>query len=245
MDPYIVLGISHTASDDEIKTRYRQLSRKYHPDANINNPNKEEAEEQFKRIQQAYKAIMNERGKGSSFGGGFGNRNYNNTDRQNYQSKYSYNEEDNYTNWWQGFNPFTTFNDVEKEIASWPDDITSNRLRAAINYARNGSIKEAQNTLNSIDFVDARWYFVNAQIAIAENNHSKAIENIQRACTMDPDNATYQALRRQMQSTGNNWYESRGETYGRKTSLSPILCLPCIACGICSVLSRTGAPRIC
>ena len=58
MNPYQVLGISPGASDDEIKKAYRALSRKYHPDANINNPNKAQAEEKFKEVQQAYDQIM-------------------------------------------------------------------------------------------------------------------------------------------------------------------------------------------
>ena len=49
MNPYQVLGISPGASDDEIKKAYRALSRKYHPDANINNPNKAQAEEKYSR----------------------------------------------------------------------------------------------------------------------------------------------------------------------------------------------------
>ena len=75
-DPYSVLGVSRDASDDEIKKPYRKLSRKYHPDANINNPNKAQAEEKFKEVQQAYEQIMKEREYGSSGNynsyGGFG-----------------------------------------------------------------------------------------------------------------------------------------------------------------------------
>ena len=48
-DPYSVLGISRGATDDEIKKAYRALSRKYHPDANINNPNKESGRSQIQR----------------------------------------------------------------------------------------------------------------------------------------------------------------------------------------------------
>ncbi|MDD2355609.1 MAG: J domain-containing protein, partial [Lachnospiraceae bacterium] len=60
-DPYQVLGISRSASDEEIKKAYRTLSRKYHPDANINNPNKAQAEEKFKEVQTAYQQIMYEK----------------------------------------------------------------------------------------------------------------------------------------------------------------------------------------
>ena len=68
-NPYDVLGIRPGATDEEIKKAYRALSRKYHPDANINNPNREQAEERFKEIQQAYNQIMQEKQQQSSFGG--------------------------------------------------------------------------------------------------------------------------------------------------------------------------------
>ena len=69
-NPYQVLGIRADATDEEVKKAYRALSRKYHPDANINNPNAAQAEEKFKEIQQAYQQIMQEREAGfSGFGG--------------------------------------------------------------------------------------------------------------------------------------------------------------------------------
>ena len=60
-DPYKVLGISRDASDEEVKKAYRKLSRKYHPDANVGNPNQEQYEEKFKEFQQAYNPTMDQR----------------------------------------------------------------------------------------------------------------------------------------------------------------------------------------
>lgn len=72
-NPYDVLGVSPNASDDEIKRAYRDLTRKYHPDANVNNPLADLAEEKFKEVQEAYDTIMQERASGGSSGGyGYG-----------------------------------------------------------------------------------------------------------------------------------------------------------------------------
>ncbi len=65
-DAYEVLGIYHTASDDEVKQAYKEMLRKYHPDnyAGTDNPLAPLAEEKFKEAQEAYNEIMKVRAQG-------------------------------------------------------------------------------------------------------------------------------------------------------------------------------------
>jgi len=56
-DPYSVLGVSPTATDEEISKAYKQLAKKYHPDNYDNSPLADVATEKMKEINEAYDQI--------------------------------------------------------------------------------------------------------------------------------------------------------------------------------------------
>lgn len=63
-DPYKVLGITHDATDDEVKKAYRKMAMKYHPDrvAGMGEEMQRNAAEQMKEINEAYETIKTARG---------------------------------------------------------------------------------------------------------------------------------------------------------------------------------------
>ncbi|MEM9100975.1 MAG: molecular chaperone DnaJ [Pseudomonadota bacterium] len=56
-DYYEALGVSKSASQDDIKKAYRKMAMKFHPDRNTDDP--EKAEEQFKEVKEAYEVLSN------------------------------------------------------------------------------------------------------------------------------------------------------------------------------------------
>lgn len=61
MNPYSVLGVSQNATEEEIKTAYRNLVRKYHPDKYKDNPLADLAAEKMKEINEAYHILMKQK----------------------------------------------------------------------------------------------------------------------------------------------------------------------------------------
>ena len=66
-DPYKILGVDRSMSDEEIKQAYRALARKYHPDRYTDPDLAEIATEKMKEINAAYEEIQEERKNAEAF----------------------------------------------------------------------------------------------------------------------------------------------------------------------------------
>lgn len=231
-EPYKVLGISSSATDDEIKKAYRALSKKYHPDANINDP--ETAEAKFKEVQEAYRQVMKAREQGDysesfdprgaagnsgygGFGGGQGGT-YGDFWEQAWRSAYS-----GYGGSYSG---------------STSQEQESIEMTAARNYINAHHYQEAVHVLDSISSTErgARWYYYSALANSGMGNNVIALDHAKKAVGLDPNNREYQMLLQRMEG-GGSWYESMGEGYGRSgMSMNTCcygLCLAQMCCGVC------------
>ena len=209
-DPYSVLGVSRDASNEEIKKAYRSLSRRYHPDANQNNPNKDAAEEKFKQIQQAYQQIMKE--KEGGYTGSYGN----------------------YGNY-GGFGGFGSYQQQGQRQSSSNDGYTS-YMNAAANYIRSGHYREALNVLNTIQQHTAQWYYYSAVANSGLGNNIVALDHAKRAVSIEPNNMEYQIFLQQLEGGGTR-YRNMSGMYGSPINLGDNLCLKMcllnIACNLC------------
>ncbi len=218
LDPYSVLGVSRNAPEDEVKKAYRTLSRKYHPDANVNNPNRDKAEEKFKEIQQAYQQIMREREMGSGYNGGGYSGNYGN----------------GFAGGFGGFGQDSFGGFGGAQGASEDEDTI--HMRAAANFIRSGHYREALNVLNGISNKTAGWYYLSAIANAGIGNNVLALQYAKQAASMEPNNRDYQNLVYQMES-GGNWYQGMQNPYGSAIYMGNDccmkLCLANLLCNLC------------
>ncbi len=194
-NPYDVLGVSPGATDEEIKKAYRALSRKYHPDANINSPNKAQAEERFKEVQQAYDQIMKDKQQGYTYGSYSG---YGNSSSRSYQSYYGSGAQNT--------------GSVEMQAAA--NYIANRYFKEALNVLNSMAAAER----------NARWYYYSALANAGVGNNIIARDHADRAVAMEPSNMEYRQLKQQLEF-GGNWYQNMGESYGRPYSGSSGYCL--------------------
>ena len=182
-DPYKILGVSPTATDDEIKAAYRALARKYHPDKYRDSDLAEMAGEKMKEINAAYDEIQKIRaGKtagqsgyggsaygGSAYGGPYGGQTYGGSYGSAHHSG----------------NPYIT-------------------ARQLINLRR---VAEAAQVLSTVPESErgAEWYFLMGCIAVNRGHFVDAQQFFDTACGMDPTNAEYQDARERLRNRGNGF----------------------------------------
>ncbi len=228
-NPYQVLGVSENASEEEIKKAYRKLSRIYHPDANVNNPNKAQAEERFKEIQQAYQQIMKEReqGGGSYAGGSYG---YGGTQTG------SGSFDDFFEQFFGGYAGYGQGGGrTGRENAQ--EDPDSIHMRAAANYLNSRHFAEALHVLDGISERTALWYYYSSVANQGMGNNAAALEQAQRAVSLDPQNAEFINWKNRLEA-GGAWYAGRQAQYGGMPSAAGSsfcwrLCLANLICNLC------------
>lgn len=226
-DPFRVLGISSTATEEEIKQAYRKLAKQYHPDLN---PDAVNAEEKMKEINEAYAAAirikkgMDANGYGSAAqhnnASGFRGNPYG-TQGSPYGST---------GGWW---NPFGA-NQQGYQAPNWQSQQTyaQPQLQAASDYIRTGRYYEAINLLNSMPVHDAAWHGLFALANMGIGNRVAALNSARQAVQMEPENSEYRRILSQLEYSTNRYQRAGGFR-----DLRGIVCAnPCLTCCIINTL---------
>ena len=198
-DPYQILGVPETATDEEVKRAYRELARKYHPDNYHDNPLADLAQEKMKEINAAYEEIAKMRSGGRSGGtsGGYGN--YRGS-TGGYQQQYS--------------------------SQSSSGSSVLQQVRIAINT---GNISRAEALLANYSDHNAEWNFLRGAVCYRRGWMDEAKRYYQTACQMDPRNAEYrQALEFMERGTQSAYRPDNGQFGTEMCGGNPCLPLCCL-----------------
>ena len=258
-DPYQVLGVSRDASEEEIKKAYRKLSRIYHPDANVNNPDKDKAEEKFKEIQQAYDFIMKERERGTrgytydgdraaNAGSGYGGYGSGSYQSGGYGGQGSYGSfDDFFEDFFGGFGygqrgyggqgGYGNQGYGQSSNSYSGNDSYTAHMKAAANYINSGHFREALNVLDGIGERTAQWYYYSSVANQRVGNNAIALEHAKKAVTMEPQSMEYSNWLNRMES-GGSWYTGQQTQYGGMpvsdgSGFCWKLCLANLFCNLC------------
>lgn len=219
-DPYKVLGIPNTASQEEIKKAYRKKAKEYHPDLHPNDP---EAARKMNEVNEAYDMLMNpekyaNRRAGSQQSQGYQNANTN-ANRQSGQSQgpggWSSSDFGGFD-----FGDIFGFGAREEPITNpQPEPGDSTEIRRAIGEINAGRYQEAINILTYIPSTlrNARWYYISGFANHGAGNSVTAIDHMQKAVQLDPNNRLYHRVLQQYRRAEQT-YEQNAQGYDMDAS---------------------------
>lgn len=228
-NPYEVLGVSPSATDDQIKAAYRKLAKQYHPDLNGGSI---AAEAKMKEINQAYTFLIKNKGKAQDGGRG----QYGQTHEQQwgqsawggaYQSSGS-----GYGN--TGRNPFEDFfgNGRQKSYEHTAYTEFDPQLKRVEDAFLDRDYARAKQYLSNMKQHRAAWYFRSAKVDQALGNRVSALNHARIAVQMEPDQPAFRELYADLTSSGQSyWSRSTQQGFG-----GTVCSNPCMACLIANVL---------
>ena len=212
-DPYKTLGVSPTATDEEVKAAYRALARKYHPDKYRDSDLAEMAGEKMKEINAAYDEVQKIRAGKASGGPGA-----NGTGRggQSYGPHYGQGYGAGYARDFHNGNPYIT-------------------ARQLINLRR---VMEAAQVLATVPETErgAEWHFLMGCVAVGRGHFVDAQQFFDTACGMDPRNLEYRDARERLRQRTAQF--GNGQPMHSSTCSFCDLCAACLCADCCCDFGR-------